>query len=103
MGTGSRRAWNTGYVGGQGKWGWGTARDYRETMRNRGEKETWEPGSGASGWVGGGGSRWGWGGWGWVEVAEGSATVGERKGRKGWQRDGNNETPYKRFNSPTLY
>ena len=51
----------------------------------------------------GGGGGGGGGGVGLVEVAEGSATVGERKGRKGWQRDGNNETPYKRFNSPTLY
>ena len=52
-------------------------------------------------WVGG--WWWWWRGGGLVEVAEGSAIVGERKGRKGWQRGGNNETPYKRFNSPTLY
>ena len=25
-----------------------------------GEKETWEPGSGGSGWVNGGGEGWGW-------------------------------------------
>ena len=53
---------------------------------------------------GGGGAAAGVGGvGGLVEVAEGSATIGERKGRKGWQRDDNNETPYQRFNSPTLY
>ena len=39
------------------------------------------------------GEWWG-GGVGLVEVAEGSAAVGERKGRKGWQRGGNNETLY---------
>ena len=48
------------------------------------------------------GGWWGGGG-GLVEVAERSALVGERKGRKGWQRGGNNETPYKRFYSITLY
>ena len=64
MGTGSRRAWNTGYVGGQGKWGWGTARDYRETMRNRERRKRGNPGvEQVGGWVvvvvvGVGG--WGW-------------------------------------------
>ena len=92
MGTGSSRVWNTAYVGGGevGKWGWGTGRDYRETRRNRERRKLGNPGvEEVGGWVGGGG-----GGGGVVEVAERSAVVGERKGRKGWQRGGNNETPY---------
>ena len=56
--------------------------------RNLGTRE-WRKWVG--GWVGGGG---GGGGGGLVEVAEGSAVVDERKGRKGWQRGCNNETPY---------
>ena len=77
---------------GVGKWGWGTGRDYRETRRNRERRKLGNPGvEEVGGWVGvvvverGGGL---------VEVAERSAVVGERKGRKGWQRGGNNETPY---------
>ena len=58
-------------------------------MRNRERRKLGNPGvEEVGGWVVGGE------GWGLVEVAEGSATVGKRKGRKGWQRDGNNETPY---------
>ena len=55
--------------------GWGTARDFRETLRNRERGKRGNPGVGE--WVGEGG---------WlVEVGEVSATVGEWEGRKGWQ------------------
>ena len=42
-----------------------------------------------------GGWWWWWGrGGGLVGLAVGWAVVGERKGRKEWQRGGNNETHY---------
>ena len=88
MGTGNRRVWNTRYMG-VGEWGWGTARGYRETMRNRERRKCGNPGlEEVGGWV----VVRGWESL--VEVAEGLATVGERKGRKGWQRGGNNKTFY---------
>ena len=43
MGTGNRRVWNTRYMG-VGEWGWGTARGYRETMRNRERRKCGNPG-----------------------------------------------------------
>ena len=43
---------------------WGTARDYRETMRNRERRKRGNPGvEEVGGWVGGGGGGGGEGGW----------------------------------------
>ena len=73
--TRKKQGWEQGVEGFgiRDTWGWGTARDFRETLRNRERRKLGNLGVGE---VAGGGG---------VEVGERSETVGERKGRKGWQ------------------